>query len=83
MNDVVIDPALLAEAEALNIDISTAAAKGVEEAVRAARQSRSREDKIAAMQRLVDEGLASGIGSRSPDDLFAEAEARVARARQG
>ncbi|TFF17869.1 type II toxin-antitoxin system ParD family antitoxin [Jiella endophytica] len=80
MNDVVIDPALLAEAEALDIDIPAAAAKGVEEAVRAARKSRSREDKIAAMQRLVDEALASGIGSRSPEELFADAEAR---ARQG
>lgn len=40
-------------------------------------------DKIAAMQRLVEEGLASGLGAKSKDMLFAEALKRVgARSRQ-
>ena len=49
MNDVVIDPALLAEAEELKVDISSAASKGVAEAVRAARQYRWREANAEAL----------------------------------
>ncbi|MBO3760804.1 type II toxin-antitoxin system ParD family antitoxin [Ciceribacter sp. L1K22] len=41
------------------------------------RRDQERADKIAAMQRLVDEGLASGIGERSPEALFEEAVARA------
>ncbi|OWO97091.1 antitoxin [Rhizobium esperanzae] len=41
------------------------------------RKHQERDDKIAAMQRFVDEGLKSGIGSRSKDDLFGAARARV------
>jgi antitoxin ParD1/3/4 len=40
------------------------------------RRDQTRNDKIAAMQRFVDDGLNSGIGSRSKDELFAEALAR-------
>lgn len=39
------------------------------------RKDQIRSDKIAAMQRLVDEGLASGIGTRTRDELFAAAKA--------
>ncbi|MEH6717431.1 MAG: type II toxin-antitoxin system CcdA family antitoxin [Aurantimonas endophytica] len=49
MNDIVIDPALLAEAEALKIDISGAAAEGVAQAVRAARRSQWLDDNAAAL----------------------------------
>jgi antitoxin ParD1/3/4 len=41
------------------------------------RRDQARTDKIAAMQRFVDDGIASGIGSRSPDELFAAATARA------
>ncbi|MDF1778780.1 MAG: type II toxin-antitoxin system ParD family antitoxin [Rhizobiaceae bacterium] len=41
------------------------------------RKDQERNDKIAAMQRFVDEGLENGIGERSKDALFAEAQARV------
>lgn len=34
-------------------------------------------DKIAAMQCVVDDGLDRGIGNRSKDELFAEAVKRV------
>ncbi|KAB2784156.1 type II toxin-antitoxin system ParD family antitoxin [Brucella anthropi] len=37
------------------------------------RKDQMRSDKIAAMQRFVDEGLQSGPGSRSKDELFAVA----------
>ena len=42
------------------------------------RKDQERADKVAAMQGLVDEGLASGIGNRSMEQLrlAAEAEAR-------
>lgn len=40
------------------------------------RRDQERNDKIAAMQRLVDEGLSSGIYSRSSEELFAAALAR-------
>nr|WP_319390400.1 type II toxin-antitoxin system ParD family antitoxin [uncultured Cohaesibacter sp.] len=41
------------------------------------RRDQEKSDKIAAMQRFVDEGLASGVGGRSRDALFAEAQSRV------
>ncbi|NEI73590.1 type II toxin-antitoxin system ParD family antitoxin [Rhizobium lusitanum] len=41
------------------------------------RRDQARNDKIAAMQAFVDAGLQSGVGTRSRDDLFAEAEARA------
>ncbi|HZG30625.1 type II toxin-antitoxin system ParD family antitoxin [Rhizobium sp. C1] len=34
------------------------------------RRDQERADKISAMQRFVDEGLASGIGERTRDELF-------------
>ncbi|MBX5105840.1 type II toxin-antitoxin system ParD family antitoxin [Rhizobium lentis] len=40
-------------------------------------KDQERNDKIAAMQRFIDEGLESGTGSRSKDDLFEAARARV------
>jgi antitoxin ParD1/3/4 len=43
------------------------------------RRDQTRNDKIAAMQRFVDDGLSSGIGSRSKDELFAEALARSSK----
>ncbi|MGG7580935.1 type II toxin-antitoxin system ParD family antitoxin [Rhizobium sp. Nf11,1] len=41
------------------------------------RRDQIRGDKVAAMQRFVDDGLRSGIGSRSKDELFAAAVARA------
>lgn len=41
------------------------------------RRDQSRNDKIAAMQRFVDDGLESGVGTRCKDQLFAEATARA------
>ena len=46
------------------------------------RRDQERSEKIAAMQQFVDDGLASGIGKRSPAELFDEAKAR-ARIRSG
>lgn len=46
------------------------------------RRDQERTDKIAAMQRLVDEGRASGISEESMDDILAEAR-RQARVRRG
>jgi antitoxin ParD1/3/4 len=43
------------------------------------RRDQARNDKIAAMQGFVDVGLQSGVGKRSKDELFAEAEARANR----
>lgn len=43
------------------------------------RRDQMRNDKVAAMQNLVDDGLRSGIGTRSKDELFAEAMARVGK----
>ena len=40
------------------------------------RRDQARTDKIAAMQRFVDDGLKSGVGSRSKNDLFAAAVER-------
>ena len=44
------------------------------------RRDQERKDKIVAMQKFVDEGLSSGVGTRSRDELFAAAEARNNRA---
>ena len=41
------------------------------------RRDQERNDKIAAMQRFVDDGLKSGVGNRSKDALFAEAVKRA------
>ena len=41
------------------------------------RRDQERSDKIAAMQRHVDEGLASGAGALTRDDIFAEAKKRT------
>ncbi|RCW78037.1 type II toxin-antitoxin system ParD family antitoxin [Phyllobacterium bourgognense] len=45
------------------------------------RRDQTRSDKIVAMQRFVDDGLKSGVGSRSKDELFAAAAARTETAR--
>ncbi|PDT09369.1 MULTISPECIES: type II toxin-antitoxin system ParD family antitoxin [unclassified Rhizobium] len=45
------------------------------------RKDQERNDKIAAMQRFVDEGLKGGVGSRSKDELFEAARARVESSR--
>ncbi|AIC25376.1 MULTISPECIES: type II toxin-antitoxin system ParD family antitoxin [Rhizobium] len=45
------------------------------------RKDQERNDKVAAMQRFVDEGLKSGVGSRSKDELFEAARARVESSR--
>lgn len=37
------------------------------------RKDQERNDKIAHMQKLIDEGLASGLGTKSMDDIRAEA----------
>lgn len=44
------------------------------------RRDQTRNDKVAAMQRFVDAGLESGVGTRSKDQLFAEAMARAGNA---
>lgn len=41
------------------------------------RRDQERNDKIAAMQPFVDDGLKSGIGNRSRDALFTEAVKRA------
>lgn len=41
------------------------------------RKDQMRSDKIAAMQRFVNDGLKSGLGNRSKDQLFAAAVARA------
>ncbi|MDZ5450755.1 MULTISPECIES: type II toxin-antitoxin system ParD family antitoxin [Labrys] len=45
------------------------------------RKDQERNDKIAAMQQFVDDGLKSDIGSRSKDELFAVAKARTEASR--
>ena len=40
------------------------------------RRDQARTDKIAAMQRFVDDGLKSGVGSRSKNELFVAAVER-------
>ncbi|UPA26777.1 type II toxin-antitoxin system ParD family antitoxin [Shinella oryzae] len=41
------------------------------------RRDQARTDKIAEMQRFVDDGIRSGVGSRSADDLFTAATTRA------
>ncbi|PYE95290.1 antitoxin ParD1/3/4 [Rhizobium sp. PP-F2F-G38] len=41
------------------------------------RRDQTRTDKIAEMQRFVDDGIESGVGTRSKDDLFATAVSRA------
>jgi antitoxin ParD1/3/4 len=41
------------------------------------RRDQERNDKIAAMQRFVEDGLNNGVGNRSKDELFAAALARA------
>ncbi|MEH3036397.1 MAG: type II toxin-antitoxin system ParD family antitoxin [Sphingomonas adhaesiva] len=43
------------------------------------RREQVRAEKIANMQRLVDEGRASGVDPRSPDEIMADIRARVLR----
>lgn len=43
------------------------------------RRDQERNDKIATMQRFVDEGLTSGVGTHSSDTLFAAAVKRASR----
>lgn len=47
------------------------------------RRDQERNDRIAAMQRSVDEGLASGVGERSRDEIFATAKSRVLAGKVG
>lgn len=47
------------------------------------RRDQERSDKIAVMQRYVDDGLKSGVGARSKDELFATAQARAGKPRDG
>ncbi|WP_348646653.1 type II toxin-antitoxin system ParD family antitoxin [Ensifer sp. ENS01] len=46
------------------------------------RADQERNDKVAAMQRFVDDGLESGVGSRSKDELFSAALARAEAPRE-
>ncbi|MDZ4376064.1 MAG: type II toxin-antitoxin system ParD family antitoxin [Phenylobacterium sp.] len=41
------------------------------------RQDQERRDKILSMQRLIDEGLASGVSESSMDDILIEARRRA------
>ena len=41
------------------------------------RRDQARTDKIAEMQRFVDDGIKSGVGTRSKDELYAAAIARA------
>jgi len=41
------------------------------------RRDRARTNKIAEMQRFVDDGIKSGVGGRSKDELFSAAVARA------
>lgn len=41
------------------------------------RRDQERSGKIAHMQKLIDEGLASGIGDKGMDGIFDDARARV------
>lgn len=43
------------------------------------RRDQERSGKIAAMQRFVDEGLASGTSDRSMDEILADARMRAER----
>ena len=50
MNGIAIDPALLAEAELLNVDVARAAAQGVADAVRLARSKRWQQENGEALE---------------------------------
>ena len=54
----------------------------VRDLVRRDRERRGREFTLDELRQLVAESRASGIGARSMDDIFAEAE-RLAAAREG
>lgn len=41
------------------------------------RKDQARGDKIAAMQRFVEDGLASGASERSMDEILADARGRI------
>lgn len=41
------------------------------------RKDQERSDKIAAMQRFIDEGMASGTSDRSMDEILADARTRA------
>jgi len=41
------------------------------------RRDQARTNKIAEMQRFVDDGIKSGVGGRSKDELFSAAVARA------
>ncbi|MFC0632927.1 type II toxin-antitoxin system ParD family antitoxin [Brevundimonas balnearis] len=45
------------------------------------RRDQVRADKIAQMQRLIDEGRASGISDRTPRQIFEEAKAEFERSK--
>lgn len=47
------------------------------------RRDQHRQAKIAHVQQLVDEGLASGVSTRSKDEIFDEARARVEAGQAG
>ena len=47
------------------------------------RKDQDRAGKIASMQRLVDEGMASGVSDKSGDAIFAAAQARASRPTSG
>jgi antitoxin ParD1/3/4 len=47
------------------------------------RRDQARTEKIAALQRLIDEGLASGVSPRTMDDILADARARATSAGHG
>lgn len=46
------------------------------------RREQIKAEKIAHMQRLIDEGRASGISNRTMDDIRTEALARIAQRRK-
>ena len=47
------------------------------------RRDQERVEKIAAMQKLIDEGLASGVSERGMDEILADARARAKAAGYG
>ncbi|HKJ61575.1 MAG TPA: type II toxin-antitoxin system ParD family antitoxin [Hyphomicrobiales bacterium] len=47
------------------------------------RRDQERAEKIDALQRLVDEGLASGVSERGLDEILADARARAAQTSSG
>lgn len=46
------------------------------------RRDQDRSDKIEAMRKLVEDGLASGISERSIDDIVEDARGRLTEARK-